>query len=57
MATPVTAMELLAGKLADVAVLSRDVADYYAGHGLVAELPLVLPCRMDSFVSFGKPRM
>jgi DNA-binding transcriptional LysR family regulator len=32
-----------------IAVLPRDVADYYVGCGLVAELPLGLSCRMDPF--------
>jgi DNA-binding transcriptional LysR family regulator len=32
-----------------VAVLSRDVADYYASCGLIAELPIGLPCTMDPF--------
>jgi DNA-binding transcriptional LysR family regulator len=32
-----------------VAVLPRDVADYYLRCGLVAELSLGLPCRMDPF--------
>ncbi|HET9861926.1 MAG TPA: LysR substrate-binding domain-containing protein [Steroidobacteraceae bacterium] len=32
-----------------VAILSREVHDYYAGHGLIAELPLPLPSDMDPF--------
>lgn len=32
-----------------VAVAARDVADYYAGHGLVARLPIELPCKMDAY--------
>jgi DNA-binding transcriptional LysR family regulator len=30
-------------------VLPREVANYYAGCGLIVELPLTLPCLMDSF--------
>jgi DNA-binding transcriptional LysR family regulator len=32
-----------------LAVLSRDVADYYAACGLIAILPVTLSCSMDSF--------
>jgi DNA-binding transcriptional LysR family regulator len=32
-----------------VAVLAADVARYYAAHGIVALLPLDMPCHMDSF--------
>jgi len=32
-----------------VAVLSVDVAAYYAAHGLVVRLPVELPCHMDDF--------
>jgi DNA-binding transcriptional LysR family regulator len=32
-----------------LAVLARDVADYYAGCGLVSILPVTLSCNMDSF--------
>jgi DNA-binding transcriptional LysR family regulator len=32
-----------------IAVLSRDVADYYVGYGLIGELPLQLACRTDPF--------
>jgi len=30
-------------------VLASDVARYYAGHGLIALLPIQLPCKMDAF--------
>lgn len=30
-------------------VIATDVAEYYAAHGLMAILPLELPCRMDAF--------
>lgn len=32
-----------------LAVLAADVARYYAEHGMVAVLPIHLPCKMDSF--------
>ena len=32
-----------------VAILPGAVSDYYVGHGLIAELPLVLSCPMDPF--------
>ena len=32
-----------------IALLSREVADYYAGHGLVTILPVKLACEMDAF--------
>ena len=32
-----------------IAVLAADVANYYAGHGIVAKLPLDMPCHMDDF--------
>ncbi|WP_284615041.1 LysR family transcriptional regulator [Aquabacterium humicola] len=32
-----------------VAVLAADVARYYAEHGMVAVLPIQLPCKMDGF--------
>ena len=32
-----------------LAVISTDVGRYYAGHGMVALLPLAMPCRMDAF--------
>lgn len=32
-----------------LAVLTVDVARYYASHGIVAELPLELPCHMEDF--------
>jgi DNA-binding transcriptional LysR family regulator len=32
-----------------LAVLAADVARYYAEHGMVAVLPIPLPCKMDSF--------
>jgi len=32
-----------------VAVLAADVARYYAAHGIVALLPLEMPCHMDAF--------
>lgn len=32
-----------------VAVMARDVADYYGGHGLVATLPIKLTCKMDAY--------
>ncbi|KVC53409.1 LysR family transcriptional regulator [Burkholderia stagnalis] len=32
-----------------IAVLAADVARYYAGHGIVALLPLEMDCRMDDF--------
>ena len=30
-------------------VLASDVARYYAEHGLIALLPIQLPCKMDAF--------
>jgi DNA-binding transcriptional LysR family regulator len=32
-----------------LAVLATDVARYYAAHGIVAALPLTMPCHMDDF--------
>jgi DNA-binding transcriptional LysR family regulator len=32
-----------------LAVVASDVGRYYAQHGMVAVLPLVLPCKMDAF--------
>jgi len=32
-----------------LAVVATDVARYYAEHGLVALLPIQLPCKMDAF--------
>jgi DNA-binding transcriptional LysR family regulator len=32
-----------------VTVLAADVANYYAGHGVAAILPIELPCKMDAF--------
>ncbi|MGZ2746260.1 LysR substrate-binding domain-containing protein [Burkholderia stagnalis] len=32
-----------------IAVLAAEVARYYAGHGIVAMLPLEMDCRMDDF--------
>jgi len=32
-----------------IAVLATDVARYYASHGIVAVLPLAMPCHMDAF--------
>jgi len=32
-----------------LAVIATDVARYYAQHGMVALLPIVLPCKMDAF--------
>ncbi len=32
-----------------IAVLATDVARYYAAHGIVAVLPLAMPCQMDAF--------
>jgi DNA-binding transcriptional LysR family regulator len=32
-----------------IAVLAADVANYYAAHGIVAALPLDMPCHMDDF--------
>ena len=32
-----------------VGLVAGDVGHYYAGHGLVAVLPIELPCRMDAF--------
>jgi DNA-binding transcriptional LysR family regulator len=32
-----------------VAVVATDVARYYAEHGMVAVLPIQVPCNMDSF--------
>ncbi|VTU14291.1 Galactose-binding protein regulator [Variovorax sp. SRS16] len=32
-----------------IAVLAADVAHYYASHGIVAVLPLEMPCHMDAF--------
>lgn len=32
-----------------VALVAQDVCRHYAGHGMVAELKIQLPCRMDNF--------
>ena len=32
-----------------IAVVGADVAHYYASHGMVAVLPLAMPCHMDAF--------
>ncbi len=32
-----------------LAVVATDVGRYYAGHGMVALLPITLPCKMDAF--------
>ena len=32
-----------------ISVIATDVAQYYARHGLMAILPLALPCQMDAF--------
>lgn len=32
-----------------IAVVGADVAHYYASHGIVAVLPLAMPCHMDAF--------
>ena len=32
-----------------VAVVGADVAHYYASHGIVAVLPMAMPCHMDAF--------
>jgi DNA-binding transcriptional LysR family regulator len=32
-----------------LAVLAADVARYYAEHGMVAMLPIHLPCKMDAY--------
>jgi len=32
-----------------VAVIAEDVARHYAGHGLVALLPVAMPCKMDAY--------
>ena len=32
-----------------LAVVPTDVARYYAAHGMVAMLPIQLPCHMDAF--------
>lgn len=32
-----------------IAVIAADVAEYYTGHGLVAVLPVTLPCKMDAY--------
>jgi DNA-binding transcriptional LysR family regulator len=32
-----------------IGVVATDVARYYADHGLVALLPIELPCKMDAF--------
>jgi DNA-binding transcriptional LysR family regulator len=32
-----------------LAVVAADVARYYAEHGMVAVLPMQLPCKMDAF--------
>jgi len=46
--SPMVATKLL-GQTDFFAVMPRDVAEYFAGCGLVAELPIRLPCRMDPF--------
>ena len=47
-ASPMVVTKLL-GESDFVAVLPRDVAEYYAGCGLIRELPIGLPCNMDPF--------
>jgi DNA-binding transcriptional LysR family regulator len=32
-----------------ISVVATDVARYYAAHGLLAILPMSLPCQMDAF--------
>jgi DNA-binding transcriptional LysR family regulator len=32
-----------------ISVVARDIARYYAKHGLVAILPLDIPCEMEAF--------
>ena len=32
-----------------IGVVATDVARYYASHGIIALLPMVLPCKMDAF--------
>jgi DNA-binding transcriptional LysR family regulator len=32
-----------------ISVVATDVARYYADHGLLAILPMSLPCQMDAF--------
>jgi len=32
-----------------IAVVAADVAQYYAAHGIVAVLPMAMPCHMDAF--------
>jgi DNA-binding transcriptional LysR family regulator len=32
-----------------VGVLATEVANYYASHGLLAILPMNMPCHMDAF--------
>ena len=32
-----------------IGVVATDVARYYASHGIVAPLPMALPCKMDAF--------
>jgi len=32
-----------------IAVMATDVGRYYAAHGIVAILPLAMPCHMDMF--------
>jgi DNA-binding transcriptional LysR family regulator len=47
-ASPMVVTKLL-GESDFVALLPCDVAEYYAGCGLVRELPIGLPCNMDPF--------
>jgi DNA-binding transcriptional LysR family regulator len=47
-ASPMVVTRLL-GESDFVALLPCDVAEYYAGCGLIAELPMVLPCTVDPF--------
>jgi DNA-binding transcriptional LysR family regulator len=46
--SPMVLTKLL-GETDFLALMSRDVADYYAGCGLVVELPLIVSCGMDPF--------
>jgi DNA-binding transcriptional LysR family regulator len=48
MTSPLVLTKVL-GQTDFIAILPGDVAQHYASCGLVAELPLDLPCRMDSF--------
>jgi DNA-binding transcriptional LysR family regulator len=48
MNSPMVVTKML-GETDFIAVLPEDVAEYYLGCGLVAKVPLELPCRMDPF--------